>query len=285
MPFGTNTARPPIAVVGVSALFPGSVNATGFWSDILTGKDLLSEVPPSHWLVEDHFDADMLVKDKTYGRRGGFLDDVGLDAMGFGIPPNLLTSTDTAQLLALIVAQRVLDDATRGQFRDLDRSRCSVILGVTSGQELLGSMASRMNRPMWLQGMRRAGVPESEAQAACDRIADLHPEWTESTFPGLLGNVVTGRIANRLDLGGTNCVTDAACASSFSALSMAVNELYLGDSDMVIAGGVDTMNDIFMYMCFSKTPASLHQKTFARSRTRPMERCLAKVLACSHSSG
>ncbi len=255
MPSGTNSARPPIAVVGVSALFPGSVNATGFWSDILTGKDLLSEVPPSHWLVEDHFDADMLVKDKTYGRRGGFLDQVGLDAMGFGIPPNLLTSTDTAQLLALIVAQQVLDDATRGQFSELDRSRCSVILGVTSGQELLGSMASRMNRPMWLQGMRRAGVPESEAQAACDKIAELHPEWTESTFPGLLGNVVTGRIANRLNLGGTNCVTDAACASSFSALSMAVNELYLGDSDMVIAGGVDTMNDIFMYMCFSKTPA------------------------------
>jgi len=255
MSVGTNTARPPIAVVGVSAIFPGSINATGFWSDILSGKDLLTEVPPSHWLVEDHFDSDMLVKDKTYGRRGGFLSEVGLDAMGFGIPPNLLGSTDTAQLLALIVAQSVLDDATRGQFSPLDRSRCSVILGVTSGQELLGNMASRMNRPMWLQGMRRAGVPEGEAQSACDRIADLHPEWTESTFPGLLGNVVAGRIANRLDLGGTNCVTDAACASSFAALSMAVNELYLGDSDMVIAGGVDTMNDIFMYMCFSKTPA------------------------------
>ncbi len=36
---------------------------------------------------------------------------------------------------------------------------------------------------------------------------------------------------------------------------MGVNELYLGDSDLVIAGGVDTMSDIFMYMCFSKTPA------------------------------
>ena len=130
-----------------------------------------------------------------------------------------------------------------------------MILGVTSGQELFGAMASRMSRPMWLQGMRRAGIAEDVAQDACDRILALHPEWTESTFPGLLGNVVAGRIANRLDLGGTNCVTDAACASSFSAISMGVNELYLGDSDLVLAGGVDTMNDIFMYMCFSKTPA------------------------------
>ena len=36
---------------------------------------------------------------------------------------------------------------------------------------------------------------------------------------------------------------------------MGVNELHLGQSDLVIAGGADTMNDIFMYMCFSKTPA------------------------------
>jgi acyl transferase domain-containing protein len=247
--------RPPIAVVGVSALFPGSIDSTGFWSDILDGTDRMSDVPATHWLIDDHYDPDLRATDKTYGRRGGFLDPVDLDAMAFGIPPAMVPSTDTAQLLALIVAQRVLDDATRGQFSELDRTRASVILGVTSGQELLGSMASRMSRPMWLQGMRRAGVPENVALAACDEISDLHPEWTESTFPGLLGNVVAGRIANRLDLGGTNCVTDAACASSFSALSMAANELYLGDSDLVIAGGVDTMNDIFMYMCFSKTPA------------------------------
>ncbi|MGL4576058.1 MAG: type I polyketide synthase, partial [Burkholderiaceae bacterium] len=39
------------------------------------------------------------------------------------------------------------------------------------------------------------------------------------------------------------------------ALAMAVMELQLGESDMAITGGVDTLNDIFMYMCFSKTPA------------------------------
>ena len=51
--------------------------------------------------------------------------------------------------------------------------------------------------------------------------------------------MVAGRIANRLDLGGTNCVCDAACASTFSALAMAVNELHLGTSDVVITGGVN----------------------------------------------
>jgi hypothetical protein len=116
-------------------------------------------------------------------------------------------------------------------------------------------MVSRLQRPVWQNALRQAGLPEDKVQEACQKISDHYVPWQESTFPGLLGNVVAGRIANRLDLGGTNCVTDAACASTFSALHMALQELYLGDSDTVIAGGVDTMNDIFMYMCFSKTPA------------------------------
>ncbi|MGI5864885.1 MAG: SDR family NAD(P)-dependent oxidoreductase, partial [Myxococcales bacterium] len=252
----SNTSRHcPIAVVGVSALFPGSQDETGFWRDILAGRDLMREVPPTHWLVEDYFDADPAAPDKTYARRGAFLDPVEFDALGFGVPPSIMPATDTSQLLALIVAQRVLEDAAHGQFASLDKERISVILGVTSAQELLASMVSRLQRPVWVKSLREAGVPESKVQEVCDRIAAHYPPWQEASFPGLLGNVVAGRIANRFDLGGTNCVTDAACGSALSAVAMAVSELYLGDSDMVITGGVDTLNDIFMYMCFSKTPA------------------------------
>ena len=249
------TRRQPIAVVGASALFPGSLDAAGFWSDILAGSDLITDVPPSHWLLEDYYDPDPSVPDKTYARRGAFLPNVDFDALKWGVPPSIVPETDTSQLLALIVAQKVLEDASKGSVESLDLNRTSVILGVTSGQELLGSMVSRLQRPIWVKALREAGLPEGEVGQICDRISSHYTDWKESTFPGLLGNVVAGRIANRLNLGGTNCVTDAACASTMSALSMAVNELHLGDSDMVIAGGVDTMNDIFMFMCFSKTPA------------------------------
>lgn len=245
----------PIAVVGVSALFPGSQDAGGFWRDILAGRDLIRDVPPGHWLIDDYYDADPNAPDKTYARRGAFLDPVDFDALAWGVPPSIVPATDTSQLLALIVAQSVLQDAARERLDQLDRSRISVILGVTSAQELLFSMVSRLQRPIWVKALRESGLPEDEVQAACDRIAANYVPWQESSFPGLLGNVVAGRIANRLNLGGTNCVTDAACASSFSALSMAVNELQLGHSDLVISGGVDTLNDIFMFMCFSKTPA------------------------------
>ncbi|WP_437761512.1 SDR family NAD(P)-dependent oxidoreductase [Sorangium sp. So ce764] len=246
---------PHIAVVGVSAIFPGSLDAHGFWRDILSGTDLITDVPSTHWLVEDYYDPDPSAPDKTYAKRGAFLKDVPFDPLEWGVPPSIVPATDTTQLLALIVAKRVLEDAAQGQFEAMNRERMSVILGVTSAQELLASMVSRIQRPVWAKALRDLGYPEDEVKRACDKIAGNYVPWQESSFPGLLGNVVAGRIANRLDLGGTNCVTDAACASSLSAMSMAINELALGQSDLVIAGGCDTMNDAFMYMCFSKTPA------------------------------
>ncbi|HHO49894.1 MAG TPA: acyltransferase domain-containing protein, partial [Deltaproteobacteria bacterium] len=245
----------PIAVVGVSAIFPGSVDATGFWNDIVEGRDLISDIPESHWLIDDYYDPDPSAPDKTYAHRGAFLPDVDFDPLEWGVPPSIVPATDTTQLLALIVAKQVLEDAAGDKLADLDRDRISCILGITSAQELLGTMVNRLQRPVWVKALRELGYAEDEIQVAAERIAAQYVPWQESTFPGLLGNVVAGRIANRLDLGGTNCVTDAACASSFSAVSMAVNELWLGQSDLVISGGADTMNDIFMYMCFSKTPA------------------------------
>jgi acyl transferase domain-containing protein len=245
----------PLAIVGVSALFPGSSDAHGFWRDILAGRDLITEVPPQRWLVEDHFDPDPHAADKTYCKRGAFLSDVAFDPVEFGIPPSAVSATDTCQLLALRVAKQVLDDALQGQFREIDRERASVILGVTSGQELLVEVTSRLQAPVWIKALRESGIPEDKVQEIRERIAASYVPWQENTFPGLLGNVVAGRIANRLNLGGTNCVTDAACASSLAAISMAAAELQLGHSDLVIAGGADTFNDVSMFVCFSKTPA------------------------------
>ncbi|HSX70966.1 MAG TPA: beta-ketoacyl synthase N-terminal-like domain-containing protein, partial [Pseudomonas sp.] len=71
----------------------------------------------------------------------------------------------------------------------------------------------------------------------------------------ILINVMAGRIANRLDFGGVNFATDAACASSLAAVYQGINELLSGRSDLVIAGGVDTVQGPFGYLCFSKTQA------------------------------
>ncbi|MFE2943946.1 SDR family NAD(P)-dependent oxidoreductase [Streptomyces sp. NPDC059255] len=242
----------PVAVVGAGALVPGATDAAGYWRIVTGGRDLMTEVPASRWLVSDHYDPDPAAPDRTYARRGAFLPDVDFDPMAYGVPPTSLSATDSSQLLALMVADQVLADA--GGLSDMDRDRVGVVLGV-SALELLPHMYGRTERPVWFKALRESGLTEAEARAVCDRISAHYTPWRESTFPGLLSNVVAGRIANRFDLHGTNHTTDAACASSLAALSTAVGELALGRADLVISGGVDTGNGIGMFLSFSKTPA------------------------------
>lgn len=245
----------PLAVVGMSALFPGSAQKQAFWRNIVDGRDFITEVPAGHWLVEDYYDPDPSAPGKVYVRRGAFLPAVPFSPMEFGLPPANLPATDSVQLLALLGTKQLLAETRSLREGRVDRGRVSVVLGVAAGTELIGQMAAKIQRPHWAEALRREGLPEATVEAVCQRIFDSYPEWNESTFPGLLANVTAGRVANRFNLGGTNCVVDAACASSLGALALAADELRLGKTDLVVTGGADALNDIFMYMCFSRTPA------------------------------
>ncbi len=250
-----STVGVPLAIIGIGCLFPRSENKTAFWATIREGVDAITEIPETHWRIADFFDPDPKTPDHTYGKRGGFLSAVQFNPMQFNIPPNAIEAIDTSQLLGLMVAGQALKDAGYGADRDYDRSRVSVILGVTGALEMVIPLGARMGHPRWREALKEAGVAPEQAEDVVQRISDSYVGWQENSFPGLLGNVVAGRISKQYDLGGTNCVVDAACASSFSALHLAGMELATGAADMVVTGGVDTFNDIFMYTCFSKTPA------------------------------
>ena len=247
----------PVAIIGMACLFPKADDLAGFWAGIRHRTDAITEIPETHWRPDDYFDPDPKAPDRTYVRRGGFINPVDFPPLDFGIAPNNLEATDTTQLLGLLVARQALDDAGYGEgsTKPLDRGRVSVILGVTGTLELVIPLGARLGHPIWRRALQEAGVPEGQAEEVVRRIADSYPAWQENSFPGLLGNVAAGRIANRLDLGGTNCVIDAACASSAGALNLALLELASGRCDLALSGGLDTFNSIFMYMCFSKTPA------------------------------
>ncbi|MBW2591719.1 MAG: SDR family oxidoreductase [Deltaproteobacteria bacterium] len=244
---------PPVAVIGMGCVFPGSSDLKEYWRLIFRGIDAITEVPKTHWSPDDYFDPDPKKPDHIYCKRGGFLSPVAFDPTEFGIPPNSLEATDTSQLLGLYAAKAALDDAGYSHGKGFNHGKTSVILGVTGTQELVVPLSSRLGHPKWRRALEDSGIEEEKAAEIMQRISNAYVPWQQNSFPGLLGNVVAGRICNRLDLGGTNCVVDAACASSMSAAHMSLLELYSGRSDMVITGGVDTLNDIFMHMCFSKT--------------------------------
>ena len=242
------------AIVGIGCFFPQAPNLRRYWRLLYHGVDAITEVPESHWSAADYYDADPDRPDHLSATRGGFLSPVAFDPSEFGIPPNSLEATDSSQILGLLAAKAALEDAGYGaEGKGFDRNRTSVILGLTGTQELVIPLGARLGHPLWRRSLEAAGVDPDTTQKVIEGIAQAYVPWQENSFPGLLGNVVAGRISNRLDLGGTNCVVDAACASSLGAVHMALLELQTGQCDMVLTGGVDTLNDVFMHMCFNET--------------------------------
>ena len=249
-----------IAIIGMGCIFPGSFHLKDFWHLLFNGTDAIKDIPDdTHWQITDYFDPDPSRPDHTCCTRGGFIPKISFDPVSFGIPPNNITATDTAQLLGLEVAKMALEDA--GYAKDhpfLARERVNVILGVTGTQELVIPLGARLGHPIWKNALDAAGISGEQKKQVLDFIQSSYAQWQENSFPGLLGNVVAGRIANRFNLSGTNSVSDAACASSLAALHTAVMELAAHKCDMSITGGVDCLNDIFMHMCFTRTGVLSH---------------------------
>ncbi len=249
----------PIAVIGLGATFAQAKNLEEFWQNILSAKDCITDVPADRWKIEDYYDADPTSPDKTYCKRGGFIPDLDFNPMEFGLPPNILEVTDVAQLLGLIIARDTLKDAGYSadsqKFNQKVRERTGVVLGVGGGQKLITPLVSRLQYPVWKKVLKASGLTDEEIEKIVEKMKLAYIPWEENSFPGMLGNVIAGRIANRFDFGSINSVVDAACAASLSAVQMAVSELVTHKADMMLTGGVDADNSPFMFMSFSKTPA------------------------------
>jgi acyl transferase domain-containing protein/NAD(P)H-dependent flavin oxidoreductase YrpB (nitropropane dioxygenase family) len=251
-PVGGSTNGDPldVAIVGMAGVFPQAENLGRYWSNVLTCVDAVTEVHPDRWDAAIYYDPEAVRQGgghKTPSKWGGFLPDIPFDALAYGIPPASLASIEPVQLLALEVAARALRDAGyqaagNESGRAFDRSRASVIFGADGGGALGTSYGFRSLLPAYV-----GTVPP---------VIDEHlPALTEDSFPGVLGNVLAGRIANRLDLGGVNYTVDAACASSLAAVDAACKELRAGTSDLVLCGGADTHNNIQDYLLFASVRA------------------------------
>ncbi|MBB4909422.1 type I polyketide synthase [Actinophytocola algeriensis] len=228
-----------IAIVGMSAMFPGAPDLATYWANVVAGTDSVTEVPAHRWDPSVYFGSGDEAGDRTPSRWGGFLPEIPFDPLSYGIPPASLAHIEPVQLLALEAARRALTDAG---YADAAHDRTSVVFGAEAGSDLSNATTLRTVLPGYL-----GSLP--------DGLAEQLPELTEDSFPGMLANVIAGRIANRLNLGGANYTVDAACASSLTAVDVACKELTAATSDLVLCGGADLHNGINDYLLFSSVHA------------------------------
>lgn len=245
-----------VAIIGMGCVFPGAMDFTQYWQNIVEGKDSIREVEPDFWKLEEFYDPDPNVPDKSYCKMGGQSGPIEFDTKEFGISPKVMEHTAVEQLFGLVVARQALMDA--GYYgrnaRPFNREKTGVIMSAGTASHVF-SLHCRTQRYKIHKILVNNGVPEAAADLIVEKFLQTQHEWSEDDNPGYIPNVVAGRIANRFDLGGTSCSVDAACGASLGAVKFAVDELVSGNMDIMLCGGANLDNSPVSYLSFTKTPA------------------------------
>ncbi|MGH3309696.1 MAG: type I polyketide synthase [Streptomyces sp.] len=206
-PAGSGTTGEPVAIVGMAGRFPGADSAEELWELLRDGRDGVTAVPAERW------DTSAIRPGTVTTDQGGFLSDIDrFDAGFFSVPAREAENLDPQQRLLLESAWHAMEDGgiDPSSLRD---SRTAVFVGISYGDY------ARLLAQDGLEGV----------------------DAYYSTGTAL--NAAAGRIAYTLGLNGPAVAVDTACSSSLVALHLAVGSLRSGESDTVLAGGVNVMLD------------------------------------------
>src|SRR5215469_379849 len=198
----------PVAVIGMACRLPGGIDSPEqLWEALLRGDDLITEIPPDRWDVNEYYDPEPGVPGRSVSKWGAFLDDVaGFDSEFFGINEREATAIDPQHRLLLETSWEAMEHAglTRERLAD---SLTGVFMGLTHGDYQL-------------------------------LAADAHAVDGPYGFTGTSFSMASGRVAYALGVHGPAATVDTGCSSGLFAVHMACGSLYTGESNLALAGGV-----------------------------------------------
>ena len=238
-----------IAIIGMHGLYAECENLDRFWQLIRDGRDVIQEVPRSHWDYRPWFDPNPGSEDKTYCKWGSFIKDVDkFDAAFFNISPREATWMDPQNRLLMQSIYAAATDA--GVINQLRGSNTGVFAGICFDD--------------YAEKITELGLP-------------LDP-YTGTGRGGISAN----RISFWFDFKGPSMVVNTACSSSLVALHYACQALRNNECEMAFVGGANLLLSSLHYRYFSKLGAlsptgRCHTFDVAADGYVPAE-CIASVL-------
>lgn len=258
-----------VAIVGMAGLFPNAPTLQAYWENIVNCTDAVTD-PPEDW-ERDLFAPEDGHGPRIYCVRGGYLGKLAeFNPLEHGVTPSSIDGTEPDHFLALRIAREALADAGYLD-KKFNREATEVIIGrgtyVNRGNTTVvqhGLVIEQVLR--LLRQLHPEHTDEELEQIRRNLVASL-PPFTAETAPGLVPNIISGRIANRLDLMGPNFVVDAACASSLVAVDLGMRDLLSGRCDLAVVGGVHASTPPPILMIFCQLDAISRQ-----GQIRPFDR-------------
>ncbi len=244
-----STEREPIAIIGMDARF-GAVDSLEAFANCLFGEaSAFRDRPADRWRGYDTSDSigPAVGASATIraGDRGAYIDQLSIPLGRYRVPPNEMPEILPQQLIALESVAAAVEDA--GLPIRERRPRAGVIIGMSFDFE-----TTDFHLRWWLEGQARrwaeaAGLSPSEDELS-RWIESLQeqagPALSATSTMGALGNIIASRIARECQFGGPSFAVSAEAASGVAALDIAVRSLQLGETDLMVVGGVDLAGDV-----------------------------------------
>ncbi len=238
-----------IAVVGMGALFPDARNIEQFWQNIITKKVSIREMPAQMFESELYYRPDLLTAinklEKSYTRVAAWIENMQYDTVRkYKIPPSMAERMDENQHAALYATDQALQS---NALQNVPKDRVGVILGNGMVGTAYGDALVRVQFQMIEHYLRQhpdfKKLSEKEQHEIIEyvraNVLKGSVPINEDSAPGVLPNLIAGRIANVYDFHGPSFTVDAACASVLAAVITGVQGLFLHEYDAVICGGSD----------------------------------------------
>ena len=212
----------PVAIVGRSCILPGATTPEGLFEATLAGRCLLSPTRPEHWRGVDP--AALLASDqpglRVSSATGGYISA----SFELGAIASKITDFDRLDPIAHWLAY-CTQQAVGGP---LAAPRTGLIVGNLSYPS--------SGNTEFVEGVWNGGG---------------HADPRNRFSSGLPVHLV----AAAMGLTGPAFALDAACASSLYAIKLACDALHDGEADMMLAGGVNGADDLFLHLGFTALQA------------------------------
>ena len=258
-PSGSKPPQESVAIVGMAGVFPKAKNLHRYWENIVHKVDAVVD-PPADWeselFVDQQFEAD---NERIYCSKGGYLGNLAeFNPVEHGIMPNSVDGAEPDHFLALRACRAALADA--GYLESATtKERTEVIIGrgtyVNRGNATVVQHGLALNQFIRILKQLHPEHSDEELATIKSKLKESLPPFNAETAPGLVPNIISGRVANRLDLMGANYIVDAACASSLVAVDLGMRDLAAGRCDLAVVGGVHASTPPLIVMIFCQLNA------------------------------
>jgi hypothetical protein len=148
------------------------------------------------------------------------------------IPPNSLDSIDKTQIAALWLVHKLFKD-NGINWHIIPKNKVSVISSSSLGLDQLIYLGQRILTKAYFHKLQKRNQNQ-RFNDAFKGLIDSYPKINEDSGPGILNNVIAGRICNNFDFQGKNFHVDCGSNSTQSALYFAKNECQKNKSIVIM---------------------------------------------------